>query len=139
MKPKIFLHHDLLVNSINQEISYFLKNRFTFLTKFWMLQVRNPCSCGISALFFQCCFMSEIQVLMTVFDFSGVNSRNHFLEGGFTFQWEGVVFQLGGASFLSGGASWWGISFVGEVLEKKIVGWRETLGEANHKVSKFRY
>ena len=31
-------------------------------------------------------FMIEIQVLMTVPDFSGGFPKNHFLEGGFTFQ-----------------------------------------------------
>ena len=30
--------------------------------------------------------MIETQVLMTVSDFSGFFSRDHFLEGGFTFQ-----------------------------------------------------
>ena len=31
----------------------------------------------------------KTQVLMTVSDFSGFCSWNHFLEGGFTFQWRG--------------------------------------------------
>ena len=43
--------------------------------------------CGISAIFFQCCFMSETQILMAVSDFFAFFSRNHFLEGGFTFPW----------------------------------------------------
>ena len=34
-----------------------------------MLQVRKLRFCGISAIFFQCCFMSETQALMTVSDF----------------------------------------------------------------------
>ena len=35
--------------------------------------------------------------------FTRVYSRNHFLKGGFTFQWGGGgAFQIGGASFLSG-------------------------------------
>lgn len=38
--------------------------------------------------------MIETQVAMTVSDFSGYFSRNHFLEAGLTFQWEGVVFQF---------------------------------------------
>ena len=46
--------------------------------------------CGISVIFSQYCFMSEIQVLMTVPDFF---SRNHFLEGGFTFEWRGFIFK----------------------------------------------
>ena len=61
---------------------------------------------GISAIFSQCCFMSETQLLMTVFDFLKFFwqffSRNHFLEGGFTFQWgcwfsigRGLYFQVG--------------------------------------------
>ena len=40
--------------------------------------------------------MSETQVLMTDSNFGFFFSRNHFLEGDFTFQW-------GGGSFLSGG------------------------------------
>ena len=51
-----------------------------------MLQVRKSCFCGISAIYFQCCFMSEAQILMTISDFWGF-FRNHFLEGGFAFQW----------------------------------------------------
>ena len=46
--------------------------------------------------------MIETQVLMTVSDFSGFFSRNHFLEGGFTFHWGEFDFQMGEASFLSG-------------------------------------
>ena len=44
-----------------------------------MLQVRK-------SRFAQYCFMSETQVLMTVSDFFCFFSRNHFLEGGFTFE-----------------------------------------------------
>ena len=69
-----------------------------------MLQEIKPDSCGISAIFFQCCLMIETQVLMTVSDFLKIFSRNHFLEGGFTFQWE-FVSQMGGASFLSEGGT----------------------------------
>ena len=47
--------------------------------------------------------MIETEALMIVSDFLGFFSRNHFLEGGFTFHWEVGVFQLGGASFLSEG------------------------------------
>ena len=54
-----------------------------------MLQVIKSDSCRILAIFFQCCFTIETQVLMTVSNFSGIFSRNHFLEGGFTFQWGG--------------------------------------------------
>ena len=40
-----------------------------------MLQVRKSHSCGISAIFFQCCFMIETQVLITVSDFFCFFSR----------------------------------------------------------------
>ena len=72
----------MLAKSINKVISYFLTNCFTFLTKFWMLPVRKSCSCGNSTILFQYCFM---------IDFSGYFSRNHFLEGGLTFQ-RGALF-----------------------------------------------
>ena len=50
-------------------------------------------------------------------------SRNHLMEGCFTFQWGGV-FQIVGASFLSGGCGPWGASvLIGRGLSKKIVGW----------------
>ena len=65
-----------------------------------MPQVRESCCCGIFAFFFQCCFMIETQVLMTVSDFLGFFSRNHFVERGFTFQWEDLFFRRV-ASFLS--------------------------------------
>ena len=68
-----------------------------------MLQVIKLGSCGISAIFFQCCFMIETQVLMTVSDFSGIFSRNHFLEGGFTFRWKGVCFSDGIRGGVGGG------------------------------------
>ena len=56
-----------------------------------MLQVIKSDSYGISAICFQCCFMIETQVLITVSDFSRVFfPRNHFLERGFNFQlWRG--------------------------------------------------
>ena len=44
--------------------------------------------------------MIETQVLMTVSDFLGFFSRNHFVERGFTFQWEDLFFRRV-ASFLS--------------------------------------
>ena len=57
-----------------------------------------------STIFFQCCFMSETKVLMTVSDFSGFFSRNHFLEEGFIFQWRGGgIFSVGGLNFYVGG------------------------------------
>ena len=78
-----------------------------------MLQVIKSESCGISAIFFQCCLIIEIQVLMTVPDFFWIFSWNHFLEGGFTFQW-------GGASFLRGGGT---PSILMGRISKKIIGW----------------
>ena len=51
--------------------------------------------------------MEFLQVLMTVSDFFLFGYRNHFLEGGFTFEW--------GASFLSGGGPWGASASIGEV------------------------
>ena len=65
-----------------------------------MFQVRKSSRIfGISAIFFQCCFISETQILMVVSTFSDFISRNHFLAGGFICK-SGVVFQLGGLHFL---------------------------------------
>ena len=69
-------------------------------------------------IFFQCCFMSETQLLVTVLDFSRFFSRNHFLEGGFTFQW-GLVF------------SWWGV--------KKIIRWGSPMPPHYGKPCNIRY
>ena len=96
---------------INQVIWYFLTNCFTFLTKGWMPQVRKSCSCGISAIFFQCFFMVETQVLMTVSDFSGFFLGIIYWKGDSLFN-GGVVFRMGWASFLSGGAMGGGIGFI---------------------------
>ena len=102
-----------------------------------MLRLRKSHFCGISVIFFQCCFMCETQILMTFSNFGGFFflesfpgrgfycsmeggsflsagallggrfSGNHFLKGGFTFQWRG-------GSFLSGRVPHsWGISFDG--------------------------
>ena len=73
------MSYNLLAKPINQEI-YFLTNGFTFLTKFWMLQVRKLCFWGIFVIISQCCFVSDRQVLMTVSG-SFFFSRNYFLEG----------------------------------------------------------
>ena len=64
----------------------------------------------------------HLEFLVLFFEWSTINdsfwffmffSWNHFLGGGFTFQWRDVVcFSVGGTSFLSGGA-----------LFKNIVGW----------------
>ena len=88
-----------------------------------MLQARKSCFYRISVIFSLYCFMIETQVLLTVSNFWAFLSRNHLLEGSFTFQWwEGLVFSWG-ALFLSvyvcvcmcvcvcvggGGASPWG-------------------------------
>ena len=82
-----------------------------------MLEVIKSDSCGISAIFFQCCFMIQAQVLMTVSDFWGIFSRNHFLEGGFTFQWGEVVSQMGGFIVKWGGL--WGASILMMGVSKK--------------------
>ena len=47
--------------------------------------------------------MIETQILMTVSDLFGLFTRNHFLEGSFTFSQGGVVFQIGGFIFKWGG------------------------------------
>ena len=70
-----------------------------------MLRVIKSDSCGIPTIFFQCCFMIETQVLTTVSNFSGIFSRNHFLEEASLFN-GGGLFLRWGASFLSKG--WWG-------------------------------
>ena len=67
--------------------------------------------------------MIETNVLMTVTDFSGFFSRNHFLEGSFTFQWGGG----GGGSVAWGfifkwGDTPWGASVLIEGVLKKIGG-----------------
>ena len=67
--------------------------------------------------------MIETQVLMTIPDFFGFFSRNHFLEGGFTFQWKGGCFSVGGFIFMCGGEGGWGcpmrgIGFDGGFLKK---------------------
>ena len=105
---------------INQVMKYFLANCFTFRTQFWMLQVIKLDSCGIPAIFFQCCFMIETKVLMRVSDFLEIFSRNHFLEWGFTLQW-GSCFSYRGASFLSGGAPW-GASILMGGFQKTVGG-----------------
>ena len=88
-----------------------------------MLQVKKLHSCGISAIFFQCCFMIETQILMTVSDFLGFFSRNHFLEGDFTFQWGGGevgCFSAGGFIFTcKRGCPMRGIGFDGGFLKKR--------------------
>ena len=91
MKSRNFsTSYNLLAKLINKVI-YFLTNCFTFLMKFWMLQVRKSHFCGISAI---CYFMIETQVLMTVSRFFcfflGIISWNGallFNGGGFTFKW----------------------------------------------------
>ena len=88
----------------------FRTNCFTFLTEVRMPQVRKSCSCGIFAIFLQCYFMIETQALMTASDFSGVFSRNHFLEGGFTFLW-GLFFRWRGLHFIFKRGHWGGHRF----------------------------
>ena len=68
--------------------------------------------------------MIETQVLMTVSDFLGFFSRNHFVERGFTFQWEDLFFRRV-ASFLSvcGRCHMGALVLMGGGGLKKIVGW----------------
>ena len=99
----------------------FFNKLFHFLYKIWMLQVIKSDSCGISAVFFHCCFMIKTQVLMAVSDFSGIFSRKHFLEVGFTFQWQ-VYFLRWGASFLSWGCPWGASVLMGEFSKKNCRG-----------------
>ena len=64
--------------------------------------------------------MIETQVLMTASNFSGFFSRNHFLEGGFTFRLGGGgLFFRWGASFLSGGHPMASIVFDGGEFQRK--------------------
>ena len=87
--------------------------------------MRKSHSCGISATFFQCCFMTETQVLMTVSDFSVIFFYESFpgrwlhfsVGGGFVFQIGGFIFKLGWHRF------WWGRG-----VSKKIVGCPPTMG-----------
>ena len=67
---------------------------FFHVKKFWMLQVRKSHFCGISAIFFQCYFMSETYV-NAVSDFSGSFSTNHFLKGASLFIGWGLFFSWG--------------------------------------------
>ena len=60
-----------------------------------MSTLTKICFCGIFAIFFQCCFMIETQVLMTVSNFS-VFFQESFPGRGFDFSMRGgSVFQLG--------------------------------------------
>ena len=86
-----------------------------------MLQVRRkPRLCGISVIFFQCCFMSETQLLMIDSDFFFFFFFYHFLKGAFTFQLEGdFIFKC---VFVGGGeAPHGGISFDGGRALKKVM------------------
>ena len=67
-----------------------------------MVQAGESLSSGIFAIFFQCWFMIETQVFMTLSNFLVFFSRNHFLEGASLFN--GVVcFSVKrGESFLRG-------------------------------------
>ena len=88
-----------------------------------MLQERKPHFCGIFATFFQCYFMSETQVLMTVSNFGGFFSRNYFLDGGFTFQWGGIWFSVEwGLNFKRRGAPLWALALITEEIFKKHQG-----------------
>ena len=91
-----------------------------------MFQVRKSRFCGISVTYFQCCLMSETQVLTSVsnlfiylfiylFIWRG-GSSNHFLEGGGFIWKEDLFFNGWGFIFKWGGGGcpmeehqlWWG-------------------------------
>ena len=97
---------------INQVMQYSLTNYFTFHTKFWMLQMIKSDSCGISAIFFQCCFMIETQVLMTVSNFFGFFLGIISRKGASLFKGGSVCFSDGGSSFLRGRGASWGASIL---------------------------
>ena len=82
----------------NSHTSHFnhLEKYFSFLPFLYNLSHR------LTELNVSKSFMTETQVLMTVSDFSGVFSRNHFLEESFTFQWDGLHFLSFDASVLMG-------------------------------------
>ena len=96
-----------------------------------MLQARESLSSGIFAIFFQCWFMIETQVLMTLSNFLVFFSRNHFLEGAslfngvvcFSVKRGGVIFKGGGggphvsANVLWGGGGGGGSKKVIEFIE----------------------
>ena len=105
---------------INQVIWYFLTNCFTFLTKGWMPQVRKSCSCGISAIFFQCFFYDWNTSINDSFRFFRVFSRNHLLERGFTFQWGSCLSD--GVGFIFKWRDSWGggIGFVPRNPERNL-------------------
>ena len=115
MKSRIFLtSYNLLTFLI---VSLFLQN---FECSKW----ENHVFMEFLLSFFQCCFMSETQVLMTVFNFSWFFSRNHFLEGGFTFQCRGGGdFRLGGFIFKWGERPAGSSVLMGGVSKKKIPTW----------------
>ena len=99
-----------------------------------MFQVRKSRFCGISVTYFQCCLMSETQVLTSVSNlfiylfiylFGGgvlviIFWKEEDLSG------RRIYFLMGGASFLSGGgvgvggggAPWRSISFDGGIFKK---------------------
>ena len=68
--------------------------------------MRKSCFCGISAIFFQYCFISGTQILMTFLVFF---SRNHFLEVGLLFNGRGSLLNGGGVPH-RGHQFWWGCS-----------------------------
>ena len=90
---------------INQVIQYFLTSYFTYLTKFWMFQVRKPYSCDFCHLF-PVLFYAWNTSINDSFWFLGFFSRNHFLEGGFTFQ-QGVCFSDGVLFIFKWGGGHW--------------------------------
>ena len=73
-----------------------------------MLKERTSRFSRIFATFYQCYFISETQVLMTVSDFFGFFLRIISWKAALLFNGERFSFQLSGASFLRGGVPHWG-------------------------------
>ena len=90
-----------------------------------MLQVKKSHSCGIYAIFFQCYFMIETQVLMTLSDFSdfflGIISwkgASLFNGGRLFFSWGEFIFKWAGGGSAQWGCSWGASVLMGGIFQK---------------------
>ena len=125
MKSRIILRHTICYSSQSSNI-IFSNKLFHFSYKLLSPPSEKKTTflwgfCRVFVIFFQYCFMSETQLLMTESDFFGFFSRNHFLEGAFTFQLEGgfifksVFVGRGGAPWEH--QLWWGGVGVKKIME----------------------
>ena len=74
-----------------------------------MLQVRKSCSCGIFAIFFQCCFMIETQAINEGFRFFRVFFQESLSGRGLHFSMGAVCFSVGGGFIFKWGHQFgWG-------------------------------